>query len=398
MSGGTPTEAERLIIGGGVGGLAPPISFPRQGLEVRVLERAESFVDIGFGIQLGPNATWVLDELGLLEGLLPAAVKPTSLIYMDAISGERITSVDLGDGFLERYRYPYVVVHRADLQRVMLEACAETTLIEIECGKDAVDVRQEADAAQVTCTDGTTYRAGAVIAADGLKSAVRQMIAPGPLRFDGFIAYRGTVPFSTLTATDDADAMVMWVGPNCHVVQYKVRAGELYNQVAAFRSPGFAAGEKGWGGPDELDAHFSSCCESVREGISLLSRDRHYTIADRDPIRRWGLNRIALLGDAAHPMLPVLSQGGCQALEDAVTVAEEMKRSPDDHRAALSGYERRRVDRAGGVQAAARRFADVCHIDGVGRELRNALFESHAPDDYRPLDWLYQPAAVDQPA
>lgn len=396
MSDASPTPVERLIVGGGIGGLASAIALAREGLSVRVLERTEAFVDVGFGIQLGPNATWALDKLGLLEGLLPAAVKPTSLIYMDAISGQRITSVELGGAFLDRYRYPYVVVHRADLQRVMLEACAETTLIEIECGKDVVSYRQQEDTATVACADGSSYRADAVIAADGLKSAARPVIAPGSLRFDGFIAYRGTIPFSTVGATDDADAMVMWVGPDLHVVQYKVRAGELYNQVAAFRSPGFVAGEEEWGGPDELDAHFSSCCESVRDAISLLSRDRHYTIADRDPIRRWGLNRIALLGDAAHPMLPVLSQGGCQALEDALALAEEMKRSGNDQDAALRSYERRRAERAAAVQTAARRFADVCHIDGVGRELRNALFESHEPDDYQPLDWLYEPAAVDQ--
>jgi salicylate hydroxylase len=324
-------------------------------------------------------------------------VLPTALVYMDALSGERITSVDLGEAFVERYGYPYIVVHRGDLQQVLLDVCHAEDLIEIESGREVSEFRDEGSTAVVACADGAVYRAGVVIAADGVRSRARDLISSGDVNFDGYVAYRGTIDVSDVPSGLETDAMVMWVGPGAHLVQYKVRAGELYNQVAAFRSARFVAGEEDWGGPDELDAHFGNFCEAIRLAITRLSRDRHYAIADRDPTGSWVQNRIALLGDAAHPMLPVLSQGGCQAIEDAPAIAACLADEPQAE-AALQLYEAARAPRAGKVQSAARRFADVCHIDGVGIELRNALFGRRSPTDYEALDWLYEPVSLGRTA
>jgi salicylate hydroxylase len=155
-----------------------------------------------------------------------------------------------------------------------------------------------------------------------------------------------------------------------------------------FRSPRFAAGDPDWGSPDELDAHYAGFCAPLRTAASMLVRTKRYPLVDRDPMDRWASNRIAVLGDAAHPMLPVLAQGGCQAIEDAGALANSVLDNPDAV-TALQDYERERVPRSRKVQMEARHFADICHIHGVGVELRNSLFRLHDPRDYRPLDWLY---------
>jgi len=382
-----------LVVGAGVGGLCAALALARRGRAVHVIEQAEAFADIGYGIQLGPNATRILDALGVLDRLLPHAVAPRQLLYMDALSGERIASIDLGERFLARYGHPYLVVHRGDLQRALLDACGEQPLVSIETGRAAQAFEDRGSDATVRCADGTAYAAEAVVAADGLRSRARALLAPGELRAEGFVAYRGAVPLSAMTEHADADAMVMWVGPDMHMVQYKIRAGELFNQVAVFRSRRFASGDPDWGSPDELDACYAAFCAPVRAGAALLDRTQRYPMADREPIGTWTTERIALLGDAAHPMLPLLAQGGCQAIEDAAALADAL--GPDaDVPAALASYERLRAPRAARVQTSARRFADVCHIGGVGIELRNALFARHDPCDYAPLDWLYDEAAV----
>jgi salicylate hydroxylase len=388
------SRTPRLVVGGGIGGLATALGMSRAGLEVRVVERAARFETVGAGIQFGPNATRILDGLGVLEALMPTAVLPRELVYMDALSGERITSVDLGAGFRERYGHPYVVVHRGDVQRVLLDACRETGLVSLETARSVVAVEDLGDCARVVFDDATACVADLVIGGDGVNSVVRTVVSQDAPRCEGFVAYRGTIPVEEVATDAGADSMVMWVAPGIHMVQYKVSGGRLYNQVGAFRSRRFLAGERDWGTPEELDETYGRLCGAARHAASLLDREVRYPMRDRDPLAVWSRNRITLLGDAAHPMLPVLAQGGCQALEDAWVLARSVALHADDVVAALEVYEQERVPRAGLVQRQARRFADVCHIDGVGVELRNALFARHRPDDFGPCDWLYAPTAV----
>jgi 3-hydroxybenzoate 6-monooxygenase len=389
----TSTRVPYVIVGGGIGGLASALGLAREGRPVHVIERAREIEPVGAGIQFGPNATRVLDRLGVLSELMPAAVRPRELVYMDALTGERITSADLGAEFVERYGHPYVVVHRSDVQRVLLEACLETGAVTIETGKPVVEIEDLGDRARVTCADGTAYVSEVLVAADGVASVVRDTVSPDPHLCEGFVAYRGTVPVDKVSVHAGIDSMVMWVAPGIHMVQYKVSGGTLYNQVGAFQSRRFLEGHEDWGTPEELDEHYGRLCEPVRYAASLLDRTVRYPLRDRDPLGSWVTNRIALLGDAAHPMLPVLAQGGCQALEDAWVLTRSLSRGQDAE-AGLRGYDRVRVPRAGRVQLEARRFADVCHIGGVGAQLRNALFAQHDPRDYRPFDWLYAPSAM----
>ena len=376
-----------LIVGAGIGGVSAALALARAGLPVRVLEAAPRLQEVGAGIQLGPNATRVLDDLGVFDALRTVAVHPRELIYMDALSGERITSLDLGHAFRERYGHPYIVVHRHDLHQRLLDACLAHG-VNISPGKRIVDIEDHLRRARVTCEDGSQYEADVLVGADGLHSQVRALIDDTPPRRHPYMAYRGTLPTREHHLHGSEDAMVMWVGPGLHMVQYKVRAGDLYNQVGVFKSPSFTRDSEDWGRPEEMETAFSACCEIVARDSRMLSRERRWPMIDRDPIASWTRNRITLLGDAAHPMQPFLAQGGCQALEDADILARCLTEHADPVEALLE-YERRRIPRSARVVLNSRRMGEASHIDGIGVELRNAVFGRHETDDFTPFDWLY---------
>jgi 3-hydroxybenzoate 6-monooxygenase len=344
--------------------------------------------EIGAGIQLAPNATRVLDGLGVLEGMLESAVRPRELVYMDALSGERITSVDLGEAFTARYGHPYIVTHRTDLHGALLDACVEHPRIILETDRHAEAIEDRGDVVVVSTAAGAIYEAAAVVGADGLHSVVRRWIVEDDLHETPHVAYRGTIPFADVSPHARADSMVIWVGPDLHLVQYKLRGGELYNQVGVFKSHRFGLADD-YGSSEELDEHFSRCCDYVRYGASLLGRAMRWPMADRAPIDRWTKGRVTLLGDAAHPMLQYVAQGGCQALEDAAAMARHVT-AHDDLGEAFRAYERERIPRTARVQLTARKFGELCHLAGVGAELRNHVFSQHDPQDYEVLDWLYQ--------
>jgi 2-polyprenyl-6-methoxyphenol hydroxylase-like FAD-dependent oxidoreductase len=376
-----------LIVGGGVGGLACALAVAQTGRPVHLLEQAPAFGEVGAGIQLGPNATAVLDRLGVLEALSQDAVFPNRLVLMDAVAGTPITALDVGASFRERYGNSYLVAHRVDLHRVLLDACRAHALITLETGKAATAVEDLIDRARVTCADGSVYEAEALVGADGLHSTVRRLLSDDEPVCSRYVAYRGTLPMSQVTEHAGIDDVVMWAGPDMHLVQYPVRRGELYNIVAVFKSPSYVEGGD-WGGPEELDACFGALCPGVRDARGMLERHRRWPMFDRLPIASWTRNRITLLGDAAHPMLQYLAQGGCQALEDAVCLAEALDRH-DDANDAFVAYQQERIPRTARVQTTARTWGEICHVGGIGRDLRNALLAERRADDFGTVDWLY---------
>jgi salicylate hydroxylase len=378
-----PTKVPLLVVGGGIGGLATALSAARRGLRVHVLEQAAEFGEIGAGLQLGPNACRALAELGVLDDVLPRAVLPRAAVLRDAIGGRLLTRLDLSDGFRDRFGYPYLVMHRGDLLDVLLSHCRATDLITLEAGRTVVHSSVRVDGADVACADGTRYSGDVLVAADGLRSRQRGHISADKPVCSGYAAYRGTVP-----RVPGPDSVTLWIGPGLHFVQYPVRAGSLTNQVAVFRSPRFHAGEASWGGVDELDAAFAGACEPVRAALAGVGRDRFWAMYDRAPIDSWVTGRLALLGDAAHPMLQYLGQGACQALEDAVELGRQLGRHGFD--GGLREYERIRLPRASRCQVAARPWGELWHTaDPLTIAVRDRMFALRADDDYSELDWLY---------
>jgi salicylate hydroxylase len=386
-----------LVVGGGIGGLTAALALARDGHQVRVLEKAAQFAELGAGLQLAPNATRVLSRLGLLDQVLDAGVRPRRLLLRSAVTAEELTALDLGEPFTARYEAPYVVMHRSDLLAILYDAC-QAAGVGLCPDSDVRAVTDGAATATAECTDGTRYEAAAVIAADGLHSGVRRLFTADQPVCSGFAAYRGTAQIDQVTARSGLDEVVAWIGPDLHFVQYPLRAGQIYNQVAVFRSPKYAAcrdpeklADDQWGGPDELDEAFNACCPQVRAATGFLWRDRWWPMYDREPLAVWTRGRIALLGDAAHPMLQYLAQGACQAIEDADALAHALAACPSGVGPALAHYAQDRAPHAARVQCTARTWGDIWHVGGVGALLRDELFRRRPADDYRYTDWLYGP-------
>ena len=378
-----------LIAGGGIGGLATALALAQHGIDVHVLEKAAAFGEIGAGIQLAPNASWALDRLGVLAAVHDHAVFPSRIAWMDAVSGEPLTSLDLGAAFRTRYAYPYLVMHRSDLLNALLARCQAHPRIRLETDKDLVRIEDRGDSAFVNCADGSTYATELLVGADGLWSTVRAfLIDDGEPICSRYVAYRGAIPIAEVSEHAGLDSVMLWTGPNMHLVQYPVRRGELYNQVAVFKSDRYRPDSDEWGTPEEMDAHFGTGAELVRSALTKIKRNRRWPMFDRLPIERWSRNRIALLGDAAHPMLQYLAQGAAQALEDAVVFADSIARSGID--AGLRAYQNERQPRTAQVQTLARAWGAYWHLPaGAERAARDAALRSRAADDFSPTDWFY---------
>jgi 3-hydroxybenzoate 6-monooxygenase len=385
-----------IIVGGGIGGLTAALMLGRAGLRVRVLERAEEFTEIGAGLQLAPNATRLLRRYDLLDDLLDTAVRPRRLVAMNALTGQRLTTLDL-EQVRRRYGAPYLVVHRHDLLEVLVKHCRKEPTLVLETAKEVTTVTDRGDHVTVTCRDGSTSRTEVLVGADGLDSTVRPLVVDDELQPTGFVAYRGAVPVDRVDRRAGLDEVVAWMGPGMHLVQYPLRRGALYNQVAVFRSQEYLQGKEDWGTPAELDRVFAVACAAVRVAVPSLLRDRRWPMQDRLPAARWSRGRVTLLGDAAHPMLQYLAQGACQAIQDGAALAVELEGLPRADpwpiqavQAALRGYEGRRLAQAGRVQRTARVWGEIWHVDGLAMILRDEAFRLRAPDDFSRIDWLYE--------
>ncbi len=391
-------DADVIVVGGGIGGLANAYTLARAGHRVRVLERAPEFTEVGAGLQMAPNATRILREWGLLDEVVAAGVLPRRLMFRDAVDGSELTHLDLGAGFTRRYGAPYVVIHRTDLLTILFHAC-EHVGVELVPSCAVEDVQTEGDSVVVSAVGsaGTEqHRAAVAVAADGLRSTLRGKLSDDEPLCSGYVAYRGAFPTAEVIdrlGEDSLSEVVVYIGPGRHLVQYPLRRGEIFNTVAVFRSPGYARGDSDWGGPEELDDAFADSSDEVRRGVASLWRDRRWAMYDRLPIAEWVDGRMALTGDAAHPMLQYLAQGACQAIEDAYCLGSQaVKHSvggAPDWPAALREYGAVCTERTARVQSTARTWGDIWHVDGLARQLRNALFRDRDPADHTYIDWLY---------
>ena len=235
-----------------------------------------------------------------------------------------------------------------------------------------------------------------MIGCDGLRSHVRRAtLDDGDPICSAYVAYRGTIPIGDVSAAAGFDNVIVWTGPDRHLVQYPVRRGELFNQVAVFKSRRYLAGGAGddWGLPDELDEMFASGVDLVRSGISQMGRQRRWPMFDRLPVRNWARHRVTLLGDAAHPMLQYLAQGAAQALEDTARPRGDASPNNPRHRSgrrSFSAYEAERAPRTARVQTQARTWGDYWHLHpGSQKTSRDAMLQARSATDYSDSDWYY---------
>src|SRR5262250_476943 len=317
-------DRERILIaGGGIGGLAAALGLAHKGRPVLVLEKAPALGEIGAGIQLGPNAFHCFDALGVGETARKMAVYIDALRLMDALTGEEIIHVDLGEPFRARFKNPYAVVHRGDLHGVFLRACRNSDLIELRVSSEVIGYEQDGSSVTVKIANGDRVTGSLLIGADGLWSNIRrQVTADGPPLVSGHTTYRSVIPTEQMPEDLRWNAATLWAGPKCHIVHYPLSGWKVFNLVVTYHN---YAPEPVAGKPvseDEVMQGFGHVHERAKNIIRHGKDWKLWVLCDRDPNERWVDGRVALLGDAAHPMLQYFAQGACMAIEDGVTLAE----------------------------------------------------------------------------
>src|SRR3954469_24806093 len=380
-----------LIAGGGIGGLATALGLAQKGFRVIVLERAPALGEIGAGIQLGPNAFHAFDYLGVGDAARAMAVYVDQLRLMDAMTAENIATIDLTEPFRQRFGNPYAVVHRGDMHGVFIRACQASPLIDLRTGCAVTGYEQDGATVTVRLFSGETVTGSVLIGADGLWSRIReQVVGDGPARVTGHTTYRSVIPTEQMPEDLRWNAATLWAGPKCHIVHYPLSGWKVFNLVVTYHNdaPEPVAGKAV--SEDEVMQGFRHVHERAREIIRHGKNWRLWVLCDRDPVERWVDGRVALLGDAAHPMLQYFAQGACQAMEDAVCLSH-MLGQYDDYAVALEHYRTQRFPRTARVQLLSRAIGEhIYHPSGEHARLRNAIMRSKTQEDYfGHLSWLY---------
>ena len=380
-----------LIAGGGIGGLAAALALVREGYSVKVIEQSAHISEIGAGIQLSPNAFAACDALGVGAHLRAKAVYTEEMVMFDAMDAQPVASISLGQDFRTRFGNPYAVIHRADIHGALLEGVqAATQNIEFVTSTRIVRVDQQLDGVTLFDAKGGMHHGQAVIACDGVRSAVRQQYVGDSIRVSGHVVFRAVIDTADFPEALRRTAPCIWVGPNCHLVHYPLKGGEKYNLAVTFHSDKLEE----WGVMDgdaaEVQRYFASTCESIQAILRIPKEWKRWSTADRDPIETWVFGRAALLGDAAHPMVQYLAQGACTACEDAVTLGRALRHEGGDWPRALALYQRSRVARTARVVLSAREMGRIYHAKGVERLVRNDLWKGRTQERfYDALEWLY---------
>src|ERR1700748_3742115 len=380
-----------LIAGGGIGGLAAALALAQKNIPSLVLEKASQLGEIGAGIQLGPNAFHCFDRLGVGETARQMAVYIDQLRLMDSMADGEICHIDLGEAFRKRYGNPYAVVHRGDLHGVLLKGCRDHPLIELRVSSEVTGYDQDGTTVTARLANGETVTGAALIGADGLWSNVRrQVVGDGAPRVSGHTTYRSVIPTEEMPEDLRWNAATLWAGPKCHIVHYPLSGWKVFNLVVTYHND---APEPVAGKPvsdEEVIKGFSHIHQRAQNIIRHGKNWKLWVLCDRDPDEQWIDGRVALLGDAAHPMLQYFAQGACQAMEDAVCLSHMLVQH-DDHAAALEAYRAHRCPRTARVQWLSRAIGEhIYHPDGEHARLRNAIMGAKSQGEWHgDLAWLY---------
>jgi salicylate hydroxylase len=382
-----------VIAGAGIGGLTAALALARAGFRAVILEQAARLEEAGAGIQLSPNATHVLGSLGLIDRLRPRVVAPDAIRIVKASTGRDVVRIPLGAGAEQRHGAPYWVIHRADLQGALASAIEQSADITLRLGARVEDfaVHQHGVTAQVRTAEGLRDEQGiALIGADGLWSTLRARLGDRQApRFAQRTAWRAVVPAARVAPEFREPVTGLWLGRDAHLVHYPVKAGALINIVAIVRDDGHEAGWSAAGRATDLLPRFERFARAARALIALPDSWQKWALFDRAPQRIRTQDPVTLLGDAAHPMLPFLAQGGAMAIEDAAVLADCLRQDEDPARAFRS-YEHARARRVARVQREARRNSWRYHLSGPLGLARNAVLAALGPKRLlHRYDWLY---------
>lgn len=339
------------IVGGGIGGLAAALSLLKRGIDVTVYEQAPQLREVGAGIQISSNGTRVLYALGLEEALKRVQVLPSKRQIRHWSTGETWNWFELGAATRERYGTPHVMLHRGDLHGLLAEAVQQLKPDAVRLDKRCSEASESNGAAVVRFEDGTGVRAAYVVGADGIHSRVRAcLFGPDKPLFTGCVAWRGLVPMDKLPAHIAQMLGTNWLGPHGHVLHYPVRRGEIMNFISFVERDDWQV--ESWvtaGTTDELANDFRGWHEDVHTIIGHIETPYKWAMMVRGPMPAWSRGRITLLGDACHPTLPFLGQGGVMAIEDGYILAACLAKHFDAPDQAFARYEAIRRERTAAV-------------------------------------------------
>ncbi|HZY20380.1 MAG TPA: FAD-dependent monooxygenase [Ramlibacter sp.] len=386
---------ELLIAGGGIAGLAAAIGARRAGWEARLFEQASAFSEVGAGLQLGPNATRLLREWGVLQQAQLQAFAPSLLRVRDAVDGRELGVLPLGEQAEQRYGSPYLTVHRADLHGALLRQACDAG-VRLHEGVRIASARVDGTTVLARTGTGAEVEAEALAVADGVWSELRQqLVGDGPAPATGHVAYRALLPREDAPPQLKVGEVQAWLGPRMHLVTYPVRAGSAVNVVGFVEGRVAGAGWDHAAQADALRETAAGLCRALQAVVEAVPEWRLWPVHDRAPLQGPGQmarGRAALLGDAAHPMRPYLAQGAGMALEDAAGLQRVLQPCDDrvlDVPTALRRFALNRWERCARVQQRSRRNGRIFHADGLVRLGRNLALRAGG-ESLLDLPWLYR--------
>lgn len=362
------------IVGGGIGGLTAALALTRKGVDVEVYEQTPALSELGASLQLGPNAVRLVDELGLLPRLREIGVRPDAVDLVRWEDGSPLLHTELGAAAEEYFGAPELDFFRPDLQRALFEALPPGVM---RFGVHVLSVEQDDDGVTVALDDGSSVRGEAAVAADGIRSSIRQQLvgSDDPV-FSGTVVYRGVVPREEIAEVHPDRVNVYWLGPRRHGVAYWIASGRLLAVNCAVQDAEWSRESWTLEAPaDEALSYFEGWHEPLLERIRRVRTMLRGAVFVRRPLEYWSFGRVTLLGDAAHAMEPFQAQGAAQAVEDAYVLGECVGAEPGDVAAAFARYEAIRMERGRVVQESSSGAANIFYLpDGPEQRERDARY------------------------